>query len=167
MENENNQDIDLENNEETVEETTTETTEDTVDYKAEAETAKAEALKWKAIAERNKKKSALLPKDDDIRKSVAELQFAERKRQFGYEHGLSPEETDAVFKVNPNPTKEDLEDPFIKGGLESIRAKRRVESNTPSPSSKTFKVNGKTFSELTPEEKEANWSKYQQSLGRK
>ena len=166
MENDENQEVALESNEVTEEETNSDTTEETVDYKALAETQKAEALKWKAIAERNKKKSTLPTKDEDLHKSVQELKFAEKKRQFGYEHNLSPEETDAVFKINQNPKKEDLEDPFIKGGLDAIRSQRRVDSNTPSPSSKTFKVNGKTFAELTPEEKEANFAKYQESLRR-
>lgn len=110
-----------------------------------------------------KRESATLPeKDDDIHKTVAELKFAETKRQFGYEHGLSPDETDVVFRFSPKPTKEDLEHPFVKGGLEALRAKRRVESNTPSPSSKIFKVGGKQWHELSSQEKEANWAKRQE-----
>lgn len=75
--------------------------------------------------------------DEDTKKTVANLQLAENKRQFGYANGLSPEETDAVFRINPNPTKETLEDPFVKGGLEAIRAKKRVENNTPNSSSRS------------------------------
>ena len=47
---------------------------------------------------------------------------------------ISPEETDAIFKLSPNPTKEVLDDPFVKGGLSSLRAKRKVAENTPSSS---------------------------------
>lgn len=102
--------------------------------------------------------------DDSIVKDISELKLAEKKRQFGYEHNLSPDETDALFRINPNPTKEDLENPFVKGGIDALRAKKRVESNTPSPSSKVFKVGGKSWGELTPAEKEANWPKRQEHL---
>lgn len=75
--------------------------------------------------------------DDDIKQTVQSLQLAETKRQFGYQNGLSPEETDHIFKINSNPTKEILEDPFVKGGLQAIRAKKRVEDNTPSTTSRS------------------------------
>lgn len=110
-----------------------------------------EALKYKAIAQRYAKKvqgEVPTPKKDlptkevdDIKLTVKELQLAEKKRQFGYEHGLSPEETDAVFKLSPNPSKEVLEDPFVKGGLASLRAKKRVEDNTPKSSSRSASFN--------------------------
>lgn len=110
-----------------------------------------EALKYKAIAQRYAKKvqgGTPAPKQDlptketdDIRLTVKELQMAEKKRQFGYEHGLSPEETDAVFKLSPNPTKEILEDSFVKGGLASLRAKKRVADNTPNSSSRSASFN--------------------------
>lgn len=113
---------------------------------------KAEALKQKAIAQRYAKKlfkgEVPTPKKDlptketdDIRLTVKELQMAEKKRQFGYEHGLSPEETDAVFKLSPNPTKEVLNDPFVKGGLAQLRAIKRVADNTPKSSSRSASFN--------------------------
>ena len=106
---------------------------------------KAEFLKQKAINQRLSKKVSqpvekkqdLQTEDLDIHKTVKELQLAEKKRQFGYEHGLSPEEADAVFKINSNPSKEVLEDPFVKGGLSAIRAKKRVAENTPSSSNRS------------------------------
>lgn len=109
---------------------------------------KAEALKQKAINQRLSKKVAQpvekrqdLPEkqDDDIRETVKKLSLAEEKRQFGYQHGLSPEETDYIFRFNPKPSKELLDDPFVKGGLSSIRAKKRVEENTPSVSKSSFR----------------------------
>lgn len=161
MLNEENQDIDLANNEETVEETATEEVEeDTTDYKAES-------LKWKAIAQRNKEKSrTIIQKQnipDEIAGKISKLELAENKRQFGYEHNLSPEETDAIFRVNPNPTKEDIESPFIKGGLEALRAKRRIESNAVSPSSTSPKFNGKEFKDLTSDEKKEAWPEFLKS----
>lgn len=151
--------------------------EDTEDLKTKVEEANKKLENFKNVVARAKKAEEELKKlkqqpqkplpekkDDDIRSSVEELKFAEKKRQFGYEHNLAPDEVDAIFKFNPNPTKEDLDNPFVKGGLEALKAKKRVESNTPSPSSKIFKVNGKSWGEMTPEEKEANWSKRQEYL---
>lgn len=98
---------------------------------------KAEALKQKAINQRLNKRIDLPTKKDvpdDIRKTVEQLSLAEKKRQFGYEHGLSPDETDAVFTFTPNPTKETLANPFVEGGLAKLRSKKRVDENTPSSS---------------------------------
>lgn len=94
----------------------------------------------------------------DIRETVKNLSLSEKKRQFGYEHNLSPEETDAVFRLNPNPDKKTLEDPFIKGGLEAIRAKKRIEGAIPSSTGKVPTVNGKTWAQMTAEERQANFS---------
>lgn len=105
--------------------------------------------------------------DDDLRQTVNSLSLAEKKRQFGYQHNLSPEETDAVFRLNPNPTKETLDDPFVKGGINAIRQKARVEDATPSTSSKTPTYGGKTFSELPLEEQRKHYNDYiQKKLGR-
>jgi hypothetical protein len=137
---------------------------------------KAEALKQKAINQRLSKKisSPEKPKqdlptkqDDDIRLTVKELQMAEKKRQFGYEHGLSPEETDAVFKLSPNPNKEVLDDPFVKGGLSALRAKKRVIENTPSASKSSFREALKK-QDVTPDELDNAWEKdIQEKLNRR
>lgn len=169
-------------NEETQVEVTPETTEPELEITLEDETPaevqsedkpsvdwQKEALKYKAIAQRYAKKvqggtpepkqDLAEKKDDDIRQTVKELQLAEKKRQFGYEHGLSPEETDAVFKLSPNPTKSVLEDPFVKGGLASLRAKKRVAENTPSSSSRSASLNI-DHSKSTPDEKQKEFEKF-------
>lgn len=92
--------------------------------------------------------------NDEIKQTVQSLKLAEDKRQFGYQNGLSPEETDYLFKFNPNPTKELLEDPFIKGGLQTIRAKKRVEDNTPSTSSRSPRFELPKKEDLTPDDKQ-------------
>ena len=92
--------------------------------------------------------------NDDIRQTVQSLQLAETKRQFGYQNGLSPEETDHIFKINSNPTKEILEDPFVKGGLQAIRARRRVEDNTPQTSSRSPRFELPKKEDLTPDDKQ-------------
>lgn len=111
---------------------------------------KAQAIKNNAIASRLAKKLNLngsspkpeLPtkENEEVGKRIGTLELAEKKRQFGYEHGLSPEETDSVFRLNPNPTKAVLEDPFVKGGLAALRAKKRISDNTPSSSSRSATI---------------------------
>ncbi len=96
--------------------------------------------------------------EPSITDAVKQLQLSERKRTFAYENNLSPEETDAVFRINPKPSKEVLNDPFIKGGIEAIRAKRRVENATPNSSGRTATFNGKQFHEMSKEEKVKNYA---------
>ena len=122
---------------------------------------KAEALKNKAIADRLKKKLSNQPitqpkqeHEDEVVKKVNHLSMLEEKRQFGYEHGLSPEETDHAFRfANGKPTKETLQDSFFMGGLESLRAKKRLESNIHSPSSRSTVFADKSFSDLSDDER--------------
>lgn len=157
MENDEQQDIALENNdlEITLEDETPEepVEEDTTDWRAEA-------LKQKAIAQRlaNKLKpsNTLSKKEEvspDLTQRLSNLELLEKKRQFGYEHSLSPDETDAIFKINPNPSKEDLDNPFIKGGLDALRAKKRIADNTPSSSSRSMTFNGKDIKEIFTDDK--------------
>ena len=91
---------------------------------------------------------------DGLKSTVSSLELAEKKRQFGYENKLSPEETDAVFAFTPAPTKETLKNPFVEGGLAKLRSMKRVDENTPGNSSRT----GKTLKikpDATPAEKQA------------
>lgn len=121
---------------------------------------KAEALKNKAIAERLKKKLTTQPiinkveHTDEIVETVKSLKMLEDKRQFGFEHGLSPQETDYAFKVSSGkPTKETIEDPFFKAGLDGLRAKQRLENNTPSSSSRSAIFQNKDFKEMSDDER--------------
>lgn len=105
------------------------------------------------------KKPTLTEKPDDITSTVKRLELAETKRQYGYEHGLSPEETDFVFKISPKPSKETLDDVAIKGALQAIRAKKKVSDNTPKASrSAGFQFQAKK-GELTAGEKQAEYEK--------
>lgn len=105
-------------------------------------------------------KKPLEEKHDDIRSTVAELKLAETKRQFGYENGLSPEETDFVFKINGKPTKDALNDVAIKGALQAIRSQKKVADNTPSASrSSGFQLPTKK-APLTSDDKEEAYEKY-------
>lgn len=124
---------------------------------------KADALKHRAISERLKKKLANAPitkpneehkVDEETVKDVQALKQAEAKRQFGFEHGLSPKETDYAFKFgNGKPSKETLEDSFFKSGLEGLRAKERLANNTPGSNSRSSVFKDKSFSELSEEDR--------------
>lgn len=99
-------------------------------------------------------------KQDDIRQTVQELKLAEEKRQFGYENNLSPQETDYLFKISPTPSKELLEDPFVKGGIDAIRAKKRVDENTPSLNSRSPRFELPKKKDLTMEDKQEAFDNY-------
>lgn len=181
------QDVDLENNEKEEEEKDADLNvdeeESTEDDKEPADEEpsdeqdneidyKAEFLKQKAINKRlsdKKKDPALKEKDEvptsDISKRLSNIEFLEKKRTFGYENGLSPQETDQVFKFNPNPSKKDLENPFVKGGIDELRRRNRARDNTPSSSSHTVTYKGKDVKEVikdekaSPADKQAAWEK--------
>jgi len=104
-------------------------------------------------------KKPLEEKHDDIRSTVAELKLAETKRQFGYEHGLSPEETDFVFKINGKPTKEALDDVAIKGALQAIRGQKKVADNTPRASRSSGFTLPTKKTPLTADEKQEAFDK--------
>jgi hypothetical protein len=100
---------------------------------------------------------------DDLVKDVQELKIEREKRQFAYSNSLSPEETDFVFS-QPVPTgkerKDLLDNPFVKGGLAAVRSENSQASATPRPSGRFPKVEGKTFEEMKPAEREKNWKKF-------
>lgn len=131
---------------------------------------KADALKHRAIADRLKGKLAKVAPitrtneehkvDEEITKDVAALKQAEAKRQFGFEHGLSPQETDHAFRfANGKPTKETLEDPFFKSGLEGLRTKERLEKNLPGSNSRSSVFKDKSFAESSEEDRKKSFEK--------
>lgn len=139
---------------------------------------KADALKHRAIADRLKTKlSKVAPisknpneehkLDDEVVQSVKKLEQAEAKRQFGFEHKLSPEETDLAFKFSGGkPSKEVLEDEFFKGGLESLRAKQRLQNNLPGSSSRSSVFTEKPFSEMKEDERKQAFESKMKSIGK-
>ncbi len=88
--------------------------------------------------------------DPEIASSVKMMKYA-------WENKLSPEETALVFKYNPNPTQDTLKDPFFKAGLEAMRKASRVADATPSPSGKSSKIGGKTWAEMSKEDRAKNY----------
>ena len=118
-------------------------------------------LKKQVPAEKPKLKSEEL---GETGTRLSKLELLETKRQFAWENNLSPEETDKVFSLTRNPTKETLKDPFIQAGLEGLRALKRVAEATPSTSGRAKKYEGKSFDELSIDEQKQNYSDHVASL---
>lgn len=171
-------------------ETITETVEEELEDLADSEDLSAEELKAKLAKQQELLKEAIqtkknwrtkyeelqktVPKEplptttpksepaDDVVARISKLETVEQKRQFGYAHGLSPEETDKAFayakglEINP---EDALKDEFFKNALDSHRSQERQSGNTPRPSARLPKIEGKTFNEMTPEERSKNWAK--------
>lgn len=100
--------------------------------------------------------------DDEVSQRIGKLELSEEKRQFGHQHGLSPEETDRLFAysqgmgLKPNDA---LKDEFFKTGLEASRKKANADHATPGPSRRAPVVEGKTLKEMTTDERRKNFEK--------
>jgi hypothetical protein len=143
---------------------------DPLDDIADIEEARKQAKAYRAMAQRYKKNVNDKPKEkppepkrnieDSFIKDVAELKLSEKKRQFGYTNSLSPEETDRLFRfAGDRPPEEALKDEFFQGGLKEFRKNKKVEDAIPSSSGRGQKIEGKTFTEMTPEDRAKNWTK--------
>jgi len=99
---------------------------------------------------------------DEVVVRLSKLELEAEKRQFGYAHGLSPEETDKAFafaKGSDMKPDEVLKDEFFKKGLDALRAQNGQAGNTPHTSRRLPKVEGKTFNEMSDAERRKNWAK--------
>lgn len=98
--------------------------------------------------------------NDTVVKDISELKLAEKKRQFGYKHGLSPEETDKLFRFSgTGDPEETLKDSFFQTALTESRRQKSVDDATPSISSRSKKIEGKTFGEMDRDSRKKNWGK--------
>lgn len=124
--------------------------------------ARAKKAEAKTKVEEKPKPQKTLSKtsDESVLKDIAELKLIEKKRQTGYKLGLSPEETDTLFRFAGNEDAEvAFENPFFKAGLKEFRKEKSVQDAIPSGSNRAKTVSGKTFSEMTEAERKANWAK--------
>lgn len=103
---------------------------------------------------------------DPLNARLDKIEISNAKRDFGYTHQLSPKEVDIVFKfANNRPTLKTLEDPFVKGGIERLRAQANLRNNTPDGSgSSSFEVDGKKWEEMKPEERQKNFQNRQKAI---
>lgn len=163
MKNEETKDIDL-NNEEVELEDDSELMEDSDELaKIKAEKERLERELGSLKRDFKKLTKAPLQTNDGVeglKKTVSELKNAELKRQFGYENGLAPDEVDYIFKVNNKPTKDLLEDPFIKGGLDAIRTQKKIANNTPTASSRSPRFEIPKKDDLTSDDKQKAFEEY-------
>jgi len=136
--------------------------EDLENLKQRLTKAESSAQKWK---ERASFKSKSGEDTDDLRRVVKKLEHSDKKREFQFKHNLSPEETDYVFRfAGKDDLVKTLEHPFVKAGLEAIRTQKRVEAATPSSSSTSRTIDGKSWAELKPEERAKNFDKFASSF---
>lgn len=140
----------------------TEATEETVETPTDEATVdwKGEALKYKAMLLRQKKnKPQLVEKavPDEIFKDVQELKLERAKREFGFTNGLSPEETDFVFRFDSKNPAEGMKNPFVKNGIDSLRAQKKSESGTLSPSSRAPKLSQEDFTKMSKEDRQKSF----------
>lgn len=123
-----------------------------------AKKAEADAKEFKAKIPLPKPEPPKI--EEDTVKKVAKLEQIESKRQFGYKHQLSPEETDLLYRyAGDNDPSEAIKDEDFKDLLELKRRKARVADAIPSGSNRTVSVEGKSFKDMTPEERKKNWGK--------
>lgn len=117
--------------------------------------------------EKTDKPSAPRAKDGepDIREVVAELRVSELKRQFAYANNLSPEEVDFVFRVDSSLSKNTLDDPFVKGGLEKFRQAKQANANIPTRGAvRVFKSGGKSWKEMDKGERQRLFAERQRQI---
>jgi hypothetical protein len=158
---ENIQDIDLVNNEEVID-----NADDTEQELEELRAFKANALKKQAIATRlAKKNNTPIIKtnlDTQLEQDIAEFKFERKVVKFAEENGITRGQAEKVLTYKPNATAEDLNDPFIKAGIEALAKANEKEAindknarNIPSGRNSISSTPSKPLSEMTKEEKEA------------
>lgn len=124
---------------------------------------------WAEIARERAPQTVVIDKPNQappamaqLEKDVQGLKAVEEKRLFGHQHGLSPEATDKVFSYaqgNAMKPEDALKDDFVKSGLSSLQARERLSRNVPGPSHRAASVGGKSFAEMKPDERRANFAK--------
>ncbi|MDQ0316407.1 hypothetical protein [Amorphus orientalis] len=100
------------------------------------------------------------PKGEEIPEWGQKIIQSEEKRSFGYEHQLSPEQVDAVFRYNGGkvPDEKVLKRPEVKAMIKVLQSKDRVAANTPKGGAGVV-YRGKTFSEVTTDPKSSKADK--------
>lgn len=131
------------------------------DNSADIETLRVQKSKWreKAIKESEERKkleeklSALQgPKEVEKSPSVASSADKFAKLELKIE-GYNDEESDFILKSGLGKNN-----PFVKSAVEAMRSKQKVVESTPQPSNRSALVNNKPYSQLSREEKSANYA---------
>lgn len=137
-----------------------EETDTTIDYKAKAEAAERRAATLQRLL--NKKGKTINKTDnksnDDLSKDILEVRQALKIDRFAEDNGLTKAQARKVLEINPNANAETLKDPFIAEGLKAIARKERIDEATPQ-GGRTTTVNGKTWKDMSDDERRANYTK--------
>ncbi len=162
---ENIQDIDLVNNDvideptEDVETIDSTETQDTDNELEELRAFKANVEKQNAIKRRLEKKAQTSSKPHSTNTDdLAEVKFFHKVELFAEENGLTRQQARKVLSLYPEATQETLRDPFVQAGIKALEHQKRFNA-VPGVSNTTQKVGGKTFSEMSENERKANWEK--------
>jgi len=133
-------------------------------YKAEQEQARQRALQNKEAAKRRlaqkQPQSIKTNLTQDISKDLEEVKFALKVENFVRQTGFTRDQIETVLKKIPNATVDLLLDEELgigKNFTEKLRSES-FKANTPG-SSRPATVNGKSFKEMTREERVANFNK--------
>jgi hypothetical protein len=98
---------------------------------------------------------------DDIRKDITSLKEESSKRIFQHANKLSPEQVDEIFgyaKGMGIEPKVALEKPFMKKLLDQMTSDEEASNASLPPSRRApAQVGGKTFAQMTPEERKTNF----------
>lgn len=101
--------------------------------------------------------------DDDTKTTLDRLVQSDEKRTFGYQHKLSPEETDKLFAFAAGAKQspaEALKDTFFQNALKSHRAQVNNDAAIPGPSNRRPTVEGKQWSELDKKDQRQNFGAF-------
>lgn len=124
----------------------------------EVELEKRNAILQRLLNKKNKTVSTTNTNNSDTSKDIQEIKFIHKVATFAEENSLTKTQAERVLKLYPDATSETLKDPFIAEGLKAIARKERVDDATPR-AGKVTSIAGKTFAEMTPQERESNFTK--------
>lgn len=162
--NENIQDIDLNNDvvneEEVVIDDITSELEELRAYKAQQEEAKLQAERNREAAKRRlaQKQPINSNLNQSALKDLEEVKFALKVDNLAEQTGFTKAQIKEVLKKIPNATAELILDPIVATGLREEARKASLQANTPG-AGKPATVNGRTFKEMSKEERQANFGK--------
>lgn len=69
--------------------------------------------------------------DKDTVKTFEDIAANHKVRSFADQYNLSTTQAEELFKIKPNPTKEDMESPLMKGAIEVMKRSEKLSNNMP------------------------------------
>ena len=94
----------------------------------------------------------------NISKDIQEIKLGRKIDNFAEDNGLTKAQARKLFEINPNATAETLKDPIYKSIVDTVARIDRVNNATPG-AGRASTVAGKSFKEMTRDERIANFSK--------